>query len=174
MENMDINQMKIQNILNLCYRITQETDVDVFFEYSPHIEAIQIEIHKNGWTSGTGADISFKAYTSEEKNGSEFWTNLKDVKTLDETIKFLERIEEELHNVNIFDVGDIVHIINENYEDYGKNGIVLDVVGNMVKVQIHYTEIKEVIVWVYDIEPGLNPKFVEDVKRVLERLNNSI
>ena len=42
---------QIAEIVKLCLEITVNTQHDVFFEYSAHINEIEVRIHKNGWES---------------------------------------------------------------------------------------------------------------------------
>lgn len=44
-------QKKLQEIISLCYEISTKTKADVFLNYSPHIAAVLISYHPNGWNS---------------------------------------------------------------------------------------------------------------------------
>ncbi len=44
---------KIGRIAALCYQISEETKIDVFFDYSPHVCSISIRVYKSGWIEDT-------------------------------------------------------------------------------------------------------------------------
>ncbi len=41
---------KIGKIAALCYQISEETKIDVFFDYQAHACSISIRVYKFGWT----------------------------------------------------------------------------------------------------------------------------
>lgn len=36
-------------VLNMCYEISTKTEADVFFEYSPHVDAYMVYCYRDGW-----------------------------------------------------------------------------------------------------------------------------
>lgn len=60
-----IDKKRILNILEKCLEI-KKYGVDVFFRYAPHIQGIDVHIHKGGWESEGPEDYS--VYVDEEGN----------------------------------------------------------------------------------------------------------
>lgn len=44
-----MNAPKITELLQLCLTISDTTEHDVFFTYSPHVEWVEIRYYFNGW-----------------------------------------------------------------------------------------------------------------------------
>lgn len=42
-------QDKLMKIISLCYEISNKTDADVFFNYSPHVNYITVYYYENGY-----------------------------------------------------------------------------------------------------------------------------
>ncbi|MCI8655453.1 MAG: hypothetical protein HFJ48_06280 [Clostridia bacterium] len=72
----------------LAYRIGTKTDHDIFANYSSHINTLEIEIRKYGWTFGL--DAREKSELIEIDLGRP-----TAIKKLQETIKVLEKLELE-------------------------------------------------------------------------------
>lgn len=48
-----MNEM-ICEVLNLCYKISTESEADVFFDYIPHCNAYHVDVCPHGWKPNTG------------------------------------------------------------------------------------------------------------------------
>lgn len=72
-----INQMiqdKLMKIMSLCYEISNKTDADVFFHYSPHVNCITVYYYENGYhddeefiTIGISKEITFELLIEIER-----------------------------------------------------------------------------------------------------------
>lgn len=47
-----MNEMLCE-VLNLCYKISTESEADVFFEYIPHCNAYRVYVYPHGWKPNT-------------------------------------------------------------------------------------------------------------------------
>ena len=87
-------RQKILKIMDLALKISPP-DVekvkgapDVFVKYSPHCCVLEVEVYKGGWKYGCGCnDRSFISTSEEDAN-----------KELDEVIKYLQELREEMNN----------------------------------------------------------------------------
>lgn len=63
MENLNKQTLALE-LLTRCMKISENTPHDVFFEFAPHINAIEVHIHLHGWKN--------------DKNGSYITIRLND------------------------------------------------------------------------------------------------
>lgn len=46
-------------ILSICFRISRDSDADVFFDYAPHCNAYSIFYYLEGWTQETARNMVY-------------------------------------------------------------------------------------------------------------------
>jgi hypothetical protein len=57
-------------VLNECFEISTKTKADVFFYYSPHVNAFSVSVHRDGWTQTTAGDMEWLAMTNQVTEGN--------------------------------------------------------------------------------------------------------
>lgn len=50
---------RLCDILSMCFRISRNSDADVFFEFSPHCDAYSVYYYRDGWTAGTAGNMEY-------------------------------------------------------------------------------------------------------------------
>lgn len=94
---------KILKVMELCYKISNETKVDAFFYYAPHTQQIDVDIHYNGWINEddmidefkrSNTKLSFNDWKKERNKYKKLthYINKKYEYDLDEIIKNLENL----------------------------------------------------------------------------------
>jgi hypothetical protein len=68
----------IQEIAGLCYQIKCAQGIDVFFQWSPHIESVSIYSNGGAWTSEKTADDHRYADIDDNQNAIENLKKLRD------------------------------------------------------------------------------------------------
>jgi hypothetical protein len=59
-----------QQILKRAMEISEKTEHDVFFSWSPHVDWIEVCIHRGGWENNkTGAGMSVGFKNEDDTNG---------------------------------------------------------------------------------------------------------
>ena len=71
-------------VLNMCYRISNNSKADVFFEYAPHCGSYSVYWYPDGWKTGTSEKIIYIDLVTQIS-----YRNLK------KTIERLDAIERE-------------------------------------------------------------------------------
>lgn len=56
MENLNKQTLALE-LLTRCMEISENTPHDVFFEFSPHINAIELHIHREGWKKNENGNM---------------------------------------------------------------------------------------------------------------------
>lgn len=46
-------------VLSMCFRISMNSDADVFFDYAPHVNTYTIFYYRDGWTTETAGDMEY-------------------------------------------------------------------------------------------------------------------
>lgn len=44
-------------VLSMCFRISRDSEADVFFEYAPHCNGYSVYWYRDGWTQKTAGDF---------------------------------------------------------------------------------------------------------------------
>lgn len=72
-------KQRLLRLLQLAMQAKQY-NIDVFFSYSPHVNAVQLDIHKRGWHADNTPDMRFSIYYSGSLAGTKAQTiaNLKE------------------------------------------------------------------------------------------------
>ena len=47
---------RLHGVLTLCMEISNNTEADAFFDYSPHVNGYGVHIYRNGWEEGAEAE----------------------------------------------------------------------------------------------------------------------
>ena len=63
---MDRLKELLLRVLELAYKISNETIADVFFRYSPHVNSFDLEYHKAGWAKSECICIASTQSITEE------------------------------------------------------------------------------------------------------------
>lgn len=54
--------MDLLQLFELCMK-AKEYGIDAFFDYSPHVNGVEVRVYENGWVEDVHWDKSFNAYT---------------------------------------------------------------------------------------------------------------
>ena len=57
-------------VLSKCYEISTNTEADVFFDYSPHVNSFSVFVYRNGWTPETAGDMEYLALSIKATKGN--------------------------------------------------------------------------------------------------------
>jgi len=79
---------KIVEIFELCLEISNTTEHDVFFEYSPHVNCFSVNYYINGWESGE--DI----YVGANNIGTYYQIKLTNTYKIKEVIAELNQLKD--------------------------------------------------------------------------------
>lgn len=85
----EYNMKKLTNeIFRLCRDISMETSHDVFLNYSPHVQGIEIGIHTDGWIKNASKDKGFCIYLISE------WKTPEEIEQeLENCIEYLKKLK---------------------------------------------------------------------------------
>lgn len=81
-------QDRVLNLLKLCMQ-AKEKGHDVFFDYSPHVQKVEIIVYKNGWDKNNLADFKDYFYT----DATESWHLIK----IDMIENYIKELMSDVH-----------------------------------------------------------------------------
>ena len=85
---------KIINIMGKAIDITENSDADVFVEYSAHCNLFEVRIFTSGWRSSIDPDAVYRLYLDSPANG---FSTYEDVDTkLDDILGKLNTISQSV------------------------------------------------------------------------------
>lgn len=82
------NEEKALEIVRLCYEISATTETDAFVYFSPHVGAMDVNIHEKGWKPKVSADYSWDIKLNDDDYIEEFHTPIDEA--IEKLNKYLE------------------------------------------------------------------------------------
>lgn len=80
--------MKISSISSLCIKVSQETSHDAFFEYSGHMDVINVRVCKGGIDyERTDNQILMRHYLNNPELNEQDFYNTKSLEEIEKTLK---------------------------------------------------------------------------------------
>lgn len=71
--------LKALDLLTLCLRLKKEKNIDVFFDYSPHIQLVTIRVYTPNWVSDQNPTKKFSVMLGEELK--EYYESIDEVES---------------------------------------------------------------------------------------------
>lgn len=85
---------KIVEIMGKALDVSENTNIDVFVEYSPHCKLFEVRIFTSGWSSSIDPDAVYRLYLDSPANG---FSTYEDVDTqLDDILCELNTISQKV------------------------------------------------------------------------------
>lgn len=81
---------QVEKLLNLCVKARMYYGVDCFFEYMPHVDAIMVQIHKDGWKVNEKVDKEFIIYTRNDTELDCATGTAKQLRTITECEEYIK------------------------------------------------------------------------------------
>lgn len=96
MKNLDKKIELVTQILTLSMEISTTSIIDIFVEYSSHVQALHVRCILNGWKPDCEYDFEKGIYLDWDSSENNLQDDVEIEKELQDILDYLKRIKEEL------------------------------------------------------------------------------